>query len=83
MDSYCRENGFDKWFKTSVKDNSNIDIALEYLISEVRHLFLSKLIFFFQIIKRANDARDRDDEIKLSEAVSNNGSWSDCCGLQS
>ncbi len=39
MNNYCRENGFDKWFETSAKENNNIDTAIQYLISEVRYLF--------------------------------------------
>ncbi len=39
MSTYCREKGFDKWFETSAKENSNIDTAIQYLISEVRDLF--------------------------------------------
>jgi Ras-related protein Rab-32 len=39
MNSYCQEKGFDKWFETSAKENSNIDTAIQYLITEVRQLF--------------------------------------------
>jgi Ras-related protein Rab-32 len=35
MDEFCREKGFAKWFETSAKENTNIEEATRFLISEV------------------------------------------------
>ena len=35
MDEFCQEKSFDKWFETSAKENTNIETAIQYLISEV------------------------------------------------
>jgi Ras-related protein Rab-32 len=35
MDYYCQDNGFDKWFETSAKENTNIEKAIQYLTDEV------------------------------------------------
>lgn len=36
MDTYCRQNGFVKWFETSAKENTNIEASARFLISEVK-----------------------------------------------
>ena len=38
MDEFCRENGFAKWFKTSSKENINIEESFQYLIQQVKSL---------------------------------------------
>lgn len=41
LDNYCRENGFEKWFDTSAKENVNIETAIQYLVSLVGDCFSS------------------------------------------
>ncbi|GAB5591474.1 rab32 [Umbelopsis nana] len=35
MDTFCKENGFIKWFETSAKDNTNIDDAARHLVTSI------------------------------------------------
>ncbi|KAF9363343.1 rab32, member RAS oncoprotein [Mortierella sp. NVP85] len=35
LDRFCQENGFLKWYRTSAKDNKNIENATRFLVREV------------------------------------------------
>ena len=51
MDKYCEENGFDKWFETSAKENINIETSIQYLIGEVRvsfNLLIFEILFLLR-----------------------------------
>ncbi len=52
MNSYCQEKGFDKWFETSAKENSNIDTAIQYLVGEVRESFYLFIFLNFLFFSR-------------------------------
>ena len=46
MDEYCREKGYVDWFKTSAKENINIDEAAKRLVTKVNDVnFTSPLLF--------------------------------------
>ncbi len=55
MDEFCRENGFMRWFEVSVKENINIEVSFEFLISEVKSLFCldfnSNTLIFLKMMK--------------------------------
>ena len=35
LDTYCRENGFVRWFETSAKDGTNVEEATSFLVRKI------------------------------------------------
>jgi GTPase SAR1 family protein len=72
MDDFCRENGFVTWFRTSAKENTNIEESFQCLINEVKYFpsisfNFNSVIFFRKIMK---------DPQHLSQQVEGNNSRS-------
>ncbi|KAF9577627.1 rab32, member RAS oncoprotein [Lunasporangiospora selenospora] len=68
MNQFCKEHGFLKWFGTSAKDNSNIENATQFLLSEVMTIEQENA-------HRVVDKATMLERVNLSQSMTRSG----CC----
>jgi hypothetical protein len=52
MSQFCRRHNFARWFETSARENTNVEISILFLIGEVRKTFEYLNYILFSISSR-------------------------------